>query len=180
MLSSKWMLTKAFFYFTIDPKNAAIGQSRVFYSCVYKRGLNTAAIGLQPHFCNRGYKIQAYRCVFRNTAMIMTSGFGAMFLVFLSQISSLTTLPMGSSFRSMLLLRIGHAMHEDQKDTFILFLICKLLYAFFCRKICKCTEQSEHKLNFSSQEPSLIINYFARAIIFCFYLFVFLVQCYNI
>ena len=30
----------------IDPKNAAIGYSRVFYSRVYKRGLNTAAIVL--------------------------------------------------------------------------------------------------------------------------------------
>ena len=30
----------------IDPKNATIGYSRVFYSRVYKRGLNTAAIGL--------------------------------------------------------------------------------------------------------------------------------------
>ena len=30
----------------IDPKNAAIGYSRVFYSHVYKRSLNTAAIGL--------------------------------------------------------------------------------------------------------------------------------------
>ena len=30
----------------IDPKKAAIGYSRVFYSCVYKHGLNTAAIGL--------------------------------------------------------------------------------------------------------------------------------------
>ena len=79
----------------------------------------------------------------------MTSEFGAVFLVFLSQISSLTTLSVGSSFRSMLLLRIGHAMYVE-KDTFILFLLCKLLYAFFCRKICKCTEQSEHKLNFSS------------------------------
>ena len=29
-----------------DPKNAAIGYSRVFYSRVYKRGLNTAARGL--------------------------------------------------------------------------------------------------------------------------------------
>ena len=29
-----------------DPKNAAIGYSRVFYSRVYKRGLNTAAIVL--------------------------------------------------------------------------------------------------------------------------------------
>ena len=30
----------------IDPKNAAIGYSRVFYSRVYKRGLNSAAIVL--------------------------------------------------------------------------------------------------------------------------------------
>ena len=30
----------------IAPKNAAIGYSRVFYSRVYKRGLNTAARGL--------------------------------------------------------------------------------------------------------------------------------------
>ena len=30
----------------IDPKNAAIGQSGIFYSRVYKRGLNTAAIDL--------------------------------------------------------------------------------------------------------------------------------------
>ena len=30
----------------IDPKNAAIGYSRVFYSRVYKRGINTAAIVL--------------------------------------------------------------------------------------------------------------------------------------
>ena len=30
----------------IDPKNAAIGYSHVFYSRVYKCGLNTVAIGL--------------------------------------------------------------------------------------------------------------------------------------
>ena len=30
----------------IDPKNATIGYSCVFYSCVYKHGLNTTAIGL--------------------------------------------------------------------------------------------------------------------------------------
>ena len=30
----------------IAPKNAVIGYSRVFYSRVYKRGLNTAARGL--------------------------------------------------------------------------------------------------------------------------------------
>ena len=30
----------------IDPKNAAVGYSRVFYSRVYKRVLNTAAIVL--------------------------------------------------------------------------------------------------------------------------------------
>jgi len=44
----------------------------------------------------------------------MTSEFGAVFLVFLSQISSLTTLSVGSSFRSMLLLRIGHAVRRER------------------------------------------------------------------
>ena len=52
---------------------------------------------------------------------------------------------------SMLLLRIGHAMYVE-KDTFTLFLICKLLHAFFFRKICKCTEQSDHKFNLTSWE----------------------------
>jgi len=29
---------------TIDPKNAAIGYSHIFYSCIYKRGFHCATI----------------------------------------------------------------------------------------------------------------------------------------
>ena len=63
----------------------------------------------------------------------MTSEFGAVFLVFLSQISSLTTLSVGSSFRSMLLLRIGHAMYVE-KDTFYLVFNMQIALCIFLQK----------------------------------------------
>ena len=48
------------------------------------------------------------------------------------------------SLCSMLLLRIGHAMHVEKGDIYPVFNMQIALYIFF-RQICKCTEQSKHK-----------------------------------